>query len=395
MCANFSNSCRMPSTSMSPVPATWWRGTATTASRDAVLDFVGKLERTSSLRSCAKGASRAGETRSARFAGTRLIAQKLLLRSFTLMPAAALEGLNAAPICDRQHAVGAGGSHGPAAAQAVHRLDKVDPVWRESARRPRRWCGASRSWRASSIRRSCTTTRSRHAVVHRIAERLDHPDVSGELIRQAYADALEDDPATRRRVPRRHRGDDRPRSGCAPLHRSAALLQRLPRDPDASAGALAVEQGPQGFRALPAEPLVGGVPDRHQPERAHRARHLPRSRHRAGGRRDRGDRGRRVDPAWRDARRHRQGGRGPPSEDPPRRADRRRREDPRQYRGRPLRAHRGRLGGAQGGAAQHDRRRRAGAGRREAGCAEPSRAMDQMLYDLGRKVWTPCICARP
>jgi len=33
------------------------------------------------------------------------------------------------------------------------------------------------------------------AVVHRIAERLDHPDVSGELIRQAYADALEDDPS--------------------------------------------------------------------------------------------------------------------------------------------------------------------------------------------------------
>ena len=42
--------------------------------------------------------------------------------------------------------------------------------------------------------RSCITTRSKSAVVHRIAERLDHPDVSGELIRQAYADALEDEP---------------------------------------------------------------------------------------------------------------------------------------------------------------------------------------------------------
>ena len=31
------------------------------------------------------------------------------------------------------------------------------------------------------------------AVVHRIAQRLDRADVSGELIRQAYADALEDD----------------------------------------------------------------------------------------------------------------------------------------------------------------------------------------------------------
>jgi serine O-acetyltransferase len=32
------------------------------------------------------------------------------------------------------------------------------------------------------------------AVVHRITERLNHHDVPGELIRQAYADALEDDP---------------------------------------------------------------------------------------------------------------------------------------------------------------------------------------------------------
>ena len=32
------------------------------------------------------------------------------------------------------------------------------------------------------------------AIVHRIVERLDHPDVPGELIRQAYADALEDQP---------------------------------------------------------------------------------------------------------------------------------------------------------------------------------------------------------
>ena len=33
------------------------------------------------------------------------------------------------------------------------------------------------------------------AVAHRIGERLDHADVSGELIRQAYADALDDSPA--------------------------------------------------------------------------------------------------------------------------------------------------------------------------------------------------------
>ena len=33
------------------------------------------------------------------------------------------------------------------------------------------------------------------AVVHRLAERLDHGAISGELIRQAYADALEDQPS--------------------------------------------------------------------------------------------------------------------------------------------------------------------------------------------------------
>src|SRR5258705_7487226 len=32
------------------------------------------------------------------------------------------------------------------------------------------------------------------AVIHRVSERLDHADVSAELIRQAYTDALEDQP---------------------------------------------------------------------------------------------------------------------------------------------------------------------------------------------------------
>src|SRR3954463_10252483 len=33
------------------------------------------------------------------------------------------------------------------------------------------------------------------AVVHRVTQRLDHPDVSAELIRQAYEDALDSEPA--------------------------------------------------------------------------------------------------------------------------------------------------------------------------------------------------------
>ena len=36
------------------------------------------------------------------------------------------------------------------------------------------------------------------AVVHRVSERLDHADVSGDLIRQAYGDALDEQPRARR-----------------------------------------------------------------------------------------------------------------------------------------------------------------------------------------------------
>ena len=72
--------------------------------------------------------------------------------------------------------------------------------------------------------------------------------MSGELIRQAYADALEDLAVDRRgfradivatfdRDPATHR-----------LIEPVLYLQGLPRHPDPSACALALEQGPQGFR---------------------------------------------------------------------------------------------------------------------------------------------------
>src|SRR5690349_3359827 len=52
----------------------------------------------------------------------------------------------------------------------VKGLDKVDPVW-------------------SRIRSEAED------IAHREAQRLDHTDVSAELIRQAYQDALEDQPS--------------------------------------------------------------------------------------------------------------------------------------------------------------------------------------------------------
>ena len=73
------------------------------------------------------------------------------------------------------------------------------------------------------------------------------------------------------------------------------------------------QQGPARFRALPAEPFVGGLPDRHPSGGADGARYLPRPRHRPRRRPHRGDRGQRLDPAGRDARRHGQGKRRPPS----------------------------------------------------------------------------------
>src|SRR5215211_3672422 len=73
-------------------------------------------------------------------------------------------------------------------------LDKVDPVWArirlEAEEVVRREPELATFIYASIL--SHDTLEG--AVVHRIAERLDHPDISNELIRQAYADALEDDP---------------------------------------------------------------------------------------------------------------------------------------------------------------------------------------------------------
>ncbi|MCS0495928.1 serine O-acetyltransferase [Ancylobacter sp. MQZ15Z-1] len=73
-------------------------------------------------------------------------------------------------------------------------LDKVDPVWTRiraeaediAAREP-----ALASFIFSTVLYHHTLER---AVAHRISQRLDHVDVPGELIRQAFDDAVADDP---------------------------------------------------------------------------------------------------------------------------------------------------------------------------------------------------------
>jgi serine O-acetyltransferase len=73
-------------------------------------------------------------------------------------------------------------------------IQKVDPAWRrirEEADDIVRREPEIGTFIYSSILHHDTLEA---AVVHRISERLDHPDVSAELIRQAYADALQDQP---------------------------------------------------------------------------------------------------------------------------------------------------------------------------------------------------------
>src|SRR6266566_1556458 len=80
-------------------------------------------------------------------------------------------------------------------ARAASTLGKVDPVWtriRHEAEEIAR--------REPELSSFIYETILHHgnleaAVAHRVTERLDHPDVSAELIRQAYAEALEGDPS--------------------------------------------------------------------------------------------------------------------------------------------------------------------------------------------------------
>jgi serine O-acetyltransferase len=76
----------------------------------------------------------------------------------------------------------------------VKAIDKVDPVWsrirNEAEDIVRREPEVAAFIYSSVLHHDRLET----AVVHRVAERLNHHDVPGELIRQAYTDALEDAP---------------------------------------------------------------------------------------------------------------------------------------------------------------------------------------------------------
>ena len=74
-------------------------------------------------------------------------------------------------------------------------LDTVDPVWarirREAEEVVRREPELATFIYSSILHHDALEG----AIIYRLAERLDHPALSGELIRQAYADALRDTPS--------------------------------------------------------------------------------------------------------------------------------------------------------------------------------------------------------
>jgi len=79
--------------------------------------------------------------------------------------------------------------------QAKPALDKVDPVWgriRHEAEEVVRREPELATFIYSTILHHDTLEAG---IVYRLAERLDHPALSGELIRQAYSDALKENPS--------------------------------------------------------------------------------------------------------------------------------------------------------------------------------------------------------
>jgi serine O-acetyltransferase len=72
-------------------------------------------------------------------------------------------------------------------------LDTVDPVWARVRHEAEEVVAREPELAAFIYSTILHHDRLEAAVVHRITQRLDHPDVSGELIRHAFEDALEDD----------------------------------------------------------------------------------------------------------------------------------------------------------------------------------------------------------
>ena len=230
---------------------------------------------------------------------------------------------------------------------AVGTIESLDPVWTRLRNEAEAVVASEPALAGFVYTYVLNHARLEDAVAHRIADRLDSPAFDGDLISRAFAEMLE-------------------REHAYPVALRADLVAVYDRDPACTRFIEPVLYF-KGFHAIQTHRLAHWLHGNGRrdfafylqsqasevfqvdinPARADGPRHLHRPCDRRRRRRDRGDRGRRLDPAERDARRHRQGDRRPPSKNPPRRADRRRRQDPRQYRDRALLAGRGRVGRAE------------------------------------------------
>jgi len=79
--------------------------------------------------------------------------------------------------------------------QAKPVLDKVDPVWARIRHEAEEAVGREPELATFIYSTILHRDTLEAAVIYRLAERLDHPAVSGELIRQAYLDALKENPS--------------------------------------------------------------------------------------------------------------------------------------------------------------------------------------------------------
>jgi serine O-acetyltransferase len=73
-------------------------------------------------------------------------------------------------------------------------IDKIDPVWTRIRSEAEEVTRREPELATLMYENILHHDRLEDAVVHRVAQRLDHADVSADLIRQAYHDALEDQP---------------------------------------------------------------------------------------------------------------------------------------------------------------------------------------------------------
>ncbi len=82
--------------------------------------------------------------------------------------------------------------HSPRTKQGLHR---VDPIWEELRNEVQEMIQNEPELASFAMETVLNHDNLEDAVIHRIVTRLDHGDISGELIRQAYAEAIADDPA--------------------------------------------------------------------------------------------------------------------------------------------------------------------------------------------------------